>query len=148
MALPIPSGLPVPPKKNIAQDEREEISLPGLPVPPPRAAQKPRPQNSGLPKSGYTRDERSPLHPEIDVKVDKDARSEWKVDPKTGIRHRVLPKTEYDENGNPVLQIDDFDADDLNAEANEFLAHLRVAPSKEEKIEARRAREERLKSRS
>jgi hypothetical protein len=71
---------------------------------------------------------------------------EYKIDPKTGKKYRVLPKSEFDAEGNPILQIKDFNVDDLNSEADEFLAHLRVTPSKEETRALRTQRAQRLSS--
>ena len=69
----------------------------------------------------------------------------WTVDPKTGKKYRILPKTQLDGEGNPILQFPDFDIDNLNGEADTFLAHLRVPPSRNEIEELRRLRVEKIK---
>lgn len=120
MALPIPK----PPQGD------SEQALPPIPAPVARKKQ-------------------STPQPEVSVDVptlDEDGLDEdgFKVDPRTGVKYRPLPKSEYDAEGIPILQIEDFDADNLNSEADVFLAHLRVGVSKEQKEEARRKRAERL----
>lgn len=55
-----------------------------------------------------------------------------KVDPKTGIPYYEIPKTKMGSDGKPLLEID-IDIYDLNGEAEAFMAHLRVPPSKEER---------------
>ena len=68
----------------------------------------------------------------------------------TGKRYEKLPKSEFIGSGakrRPVLQVD-MDLDNLNGEANRFLAHLRVPPNKDEMLRLRaervkRAREQR-----
>lgn len=59
-------------------------------------------------------------------------REGWKTDPKTGKSYKVIPKSEYDSEGNPILHLDDLNLDDLNGEANKYLAHLRVPPDRDE----------------
>lgn len=115
MALPIPK----PPQGD------PEQALPSIPAPAARKKQS-TPQ---------------PEAPDDVPTLDEDG---LKVDPRTGVRYRPLPKSEYDAEGIPVLQVEDFDADNLNGEADVFLAHLRVGTSKEQKEEARRKRVERL----
>ena len=56
----------------------------------------------------------------------------WKRDPKTGKVFKVIPKAEYDADNYPVLHLKDLDLDNLNGEADKYLAHLRVPPDKEE----------------
>lgn len=56
----------------------------------------------------------------------------WKTDAKTGKAYKTIPKSEYDSEGNPILHLDDLNLDDLNGEANKYLAHLRVPPDREE----------------
>lgn len=63
------------------------------------------------------------------------------VDSKTGKKYIPIPKSEYNAEGIPILQLEDFDADDMNSEAERFLAHLRVAPDKKEQA---RLREEKI----
>lgn len=55
-----------------------------------------------------------------------------RVDPKTGKSYFEIPKTKMGTDGRPELSID-IDIDDLNGEAENFLAHLRVVPSREER---------------
>jgi len=55
-----------------------------------------------------------------------------RVDSKTGRSYFEIPKTKMGTDGRPELAID-IDIDDLNGEAENFLAHLRVAPSREER---------------
>lgn len=61
----------------------------------------------------------------------------WRVDEKTGKRYKKLSKVKFDAEGTPLLQNEDFDLDDLNSEADKFLAHLRVAPDKNEMMKLR-----------
>lgn len=85
----------------------------------------------------------------------------YAIDPKTGVKYRVLPgiKEEaaqafnklseeelknftFSSLRNMVEEVEDFDIDDLNSTANDFLGHLRIPPNKEEQA---RLREERIR---
>lgn len=72
-------------------------------------------------------------------------KGDWIVDNKTGVKHRVLPKTEWDPEspGYSVSHIEDsYDANyDLDSMAKDFLGHLRVAPSKKELAELQAEKE-------
>ena len=72
-------------------------------------------------------------------------RTDWVVDSKTGVKHRVLPKTEWDPDspGYSISHIEDsYDATyDLDSMAKDFLGHLRVAPTKKELAQLRKERE-------
>lgn len=74
-------------------------------------------------------------------------RTDWVVDPKTGVKHRVLPKTEWDPDspGFSISHLEDsYDASyDLDSMAKDFLGHLRVAPTKKELDQLRKEREAR-----
>lgn len=70
----------------------------------------------------------------------------YRVDKVTGKTYRVIPKSEdsgvKDANGYamPKLHVPDiggFDADEMDRSAEEFLAHLRVAPNREEQARLR-----------
>lgn len=65
--------------------------------------------------------------------------SEYRIDPKTGVRYEVLKPTEFDVENRPVLHVNDFNLSDLNGQADRFLSHLRVPPSEQE---LRKLREE------
>jgi hypothetical protein len=68
-----------------------------------------------------------PVSLPLDVVVEEIENEEgWTVDQRTGIKHKIMPPTQIDENGNPVLQFEDFDSKNLNKEAQDFLGHLRV----------------------
>lgn len=77
----------------------------------------------------------------------------YATDPKTGVKYKPLPKTEWTEGGYSVIHVHEDMPDalnDLNAAADVFLSHLRIAPSKEEmdrlrKEQAMRARKMRAK---
>lgn len=55
-----------------------------------------------------------------------------KIDPKTGLAYYEIPKTKMGSDGRPVLEVD-IDIYDLNGEAEAFMSHLRIPPSKEER---------------
>lgn len=61
---------------------------------------------------------------------------DWAIDPKTKKKYKKLPKAQF-EGEMPVLQVADFNTDDMNFEANRFLAHLRVPPDKKEMMRLR-----------
>lgn len=70
---------------------------------------------------------------------------EYDVDPRTGIRHKTIPKSEYDK-GIPRISVD-MDPDDLDGMAAEFIPHLRVCPTEDEIRYNREQREEKMKAR-
>ena len=55
-----------------------------------------------------------------------------KVDRKTGVSYYEIPKTRMGDDGRPELAMD-LNIDDLNGEAKNFLGHLQIAPSAEER---------------
>ena len=67
-----------------------------------------------------------------------------RIHPKTGVSYYEIPKTKMGDDGRPVLAMD-LNIDDLNGEAKNFLAHLQVAPSKDEQEEILRKRSELLR---
>lgn len=71
-------------------------------------------------------------------------KSYWTVDPETGVKYKTIPKTEWvGTEGRSVLHLTEINAfDDLNGAANDYLAHLRVPPDKEEQ---KRLNEERAR---
>lgn len=142
MALPIPNGQNRQPKPADSEASKEEQGLPTLPPMPQRSQPLPTstPEVSEVPRPTK---KPAPPAPKPEPVVPKG----YAVDEETGITYRKLPKSEYDSNGNPVLQIQDFDADDLNAEAESFLGHLRVAPSKEEILQLREERARKMRAR-
>lgn len=89
----------------------------------------------------------------------------YAIDPKTGIKHRVLPGVKEDAvksfNSLTKKQIadltfssmkhyvetmEDFDIEDLDNTAQDFLGHLRIAPDKEEQKRLREERASRKRS--
>lgn len=64
--------------------------------------------------------------------TDNESTLKTKIDPKTGIPYYEIPKTKMGSDGKPILEID-IDIYDLNGEAEAFMAHLRIPPSKEER---------------
>ena len=142
-------ALPIPNSSSVGNENEENISLPSLPE---------LPDYSSL----FNKDSKNHLtEPEIPNSVSHEATASlptinekaevatnidpnYRIDERTGKKYRILPKSEYDAEGNPILQIPDFDADNLNSEADEFLAHLRVTPTKNEIIKMREEREKRL----
>lgn len=64
--------------------------------------------------------------------VEDESTLKTKVDPKTGIPYYEIPKTKMGSDGKPLLEID-IDIYNLNGEAEAFLGHLRIPPSKEER---------------
>lgn len=63
---------------------------------------------------------------------------EWRTDKLTNRRYKVLPPTEWNEDGTSVCHMDDVDGlTDLNAAASTYLSHLQVAPTKRELSEMR-----------
>ena len=83
----------------------------------------------------------------IDVSVDQESidNPEYDKDPVTGKVFQKIPKTKFDANGLPMVQIE-IDDLDLQSAANQFLAHLRVAPDKDEIEEMRQARVKRAQA--
>lgn len=63
---------------------------------------------------------------------EKEVPEGWARDPKTGKVYKIIPKSEYDSEGAPILHLDDLNLDDLNSEATKYLGHLRVPPNKAE----------------
>lgn len=79
---------------------------------------------------------------ELDLKQETDSDSRKKETPKrrsqnnkkqekvehskkeSGKRKSIIPKSEYDENGNPILMIPDLNDVDLNKEINRFFGKL------------------------
>lgn len=76
------------------------------------------------------------------VKVRPNVRGEWKTDPKTGKKYKVLPKTEFTSGGFSVSTFTEDEMPDplydIGTAAEIFLGHLRVAPSKEELAKLRK----------
>lgn len=72
---------------------------------------------------------------------------QWKTDKKTGKKYREMPKTEWLTGGYSESRLSDqYDASyDLNSIANDFLPHLRVAPTPEEKEKLRQLAAKRAK---
>jgi len=64
-----------------------------------------------------------------------------RVNAKTGISYYEIPKTRMGDDGRPMLAMN-IDLDDLNGEAKNFLAHLQVPPSAEEREEILRKKAE------
>lgn len=133
MALPIPDRSKRPQKKAAPRPPQEEVGLPDL-QPSPRREAPAEPAPEALKRSFFSR-----------KKAEEEIPEGYAKDPKTGVLYRALPKTEFDSEGKPLLAVPEFDADDLNGEASSFLAHLRVAPSKEEMKALREARAERAR---
>lgn len=77
----------------------------------------------------------------VDSVTDSQTELVTKIDPKTGLAYYAIPKTKMGGDGRPVLEID-INIDDLNGEAEAFMAHLRVAPSKKEREEILRKKAE------
>lgn len=141
--LPRPQGgLPTPPRQ---QD---------LPTPPAKPApRRPAGTPAARPAPAQTA---APAAPRPQAQTGQEALPEgWAIDPKTGVKYRTLAPSgpeavkAFEKGGRKGLTLDqlrtfvpeaDFDVDDLNGAANEFLAHLRVPVPKEEIEAARRAR--------
>lgn len=136
---PAPRREPVPPK-------RESNALPSLPdieLPPEPQVRKqepvrqsaqraePRQAPAQAPRKPKTTASK-PKKPVVTEPVSTGSEDGWAIDPKTGKKYRKLPKTVMGNDGRPLLQIEDFNLDDLTGEAEMFLAHLRVPPDKEE----------------
>lgn len=68
-----------------------------------------------------------------------------KVDKKTGIKHLNIPPTKFDAEGRPEISVD-FDVDELDSVANQFLPHLRVPVSRDEQKVLRELRAEQRKA--
>ncbi len=112
-------AIPTQPASNMSQaapKETESISLPEINLPLPKLP-------SGVP-TGIS-------EPPSATKNDEE--TGWKVDPTTGKRYKVLPKTEMGADNRPVLHLTDLDLEDLTGEAEKYLAHLRVPPDPEER---------------
>lgn len=103
------------PKKAIQDNQfRKEEEEKEPPVKKPKRAKKRPPK----PK----KQKQEPIPESDDVSVDKE----------TGLKYKTLPKSEYDSEGTPILQVDDLDLHDLGGEADKFLPHLRQAPDRKE----------------
>lgn len=149
---PIPQRRSAPPRRERA--ELPSIELPDS-IPEPRVErqvpqQKPVSPQSSRPQRSMSSQEQKPVKkktaPRVEkvteVPVENELPEGWAIDKKTGKKYKVLPKTEYDADGMPMLQITDFDDSDLNSEAEKFLAHLRVPPDKAEQQRLRELRAE------
>lgn len=85
---------------------------------------------------------------------------EWRTDPKTGKRYKVMAGLDSaflkaaKRSGATDMSLEqlmenvkadpDFDGDDLNKSAETFMAHLRVPPSKKEKVKLQREKKARI----
>lgn len=158
MAIPITPGgnmTPPPPKKQSARSEVADDALPEIEfdsVTEPRIerqAPQRKPAPSPKPHS-EPREVRQPkpskpkVTPRVEETTERQVEEElpegWAIDKKTGKKYKLLPKTQYDDDGLPMLQVEDFDDLNLNNEAERFLAHLRVAPDREEQKRLREKR--------
>ena len=138
------------------------MALPTSPVPASEPQAK-RPVEASPPERGL------PTLPSAPARVEEkkpaaevEKESDWVVDPHTGVRHRKLPGFDPEavsanaravKAGKQGLSLDqlrsyteeaDFDVDDLNGAAEQFLAHLRVPVPQEELLAARAKRKARL----
>lgn len=161
MALPIPEDLKKNKKKEVSGEAVDKVSptsddfsLPDLSsilgkkeAKPVENVSKKRRKKPGLPVSDLpVKKKVEPASPS-DSFFDENG-NEWRIHAKTGKKYRVIPESRYSGGGQegvsassfkgksefarPELTVPDFDADDLNSEADTFLAHLRVPPSKDE----------------
>lgn len=105
-----------------------------------------------------------PIKKPIEADVNDKSDDDWAIDPRTGKKYRVLPSAPkeaikaFSKNNRKGLSlsqlrqftedVEDFDADDLTSTAESFLAHLRVAPDKDEIERLRAERSERMKKQS
>jgi hypothetical protein len=130
------------PKKTHQVDEESVTSLPTLEglsrTQPPST-----PVNSSTGK-------RKIAQPKPDHKAELNSKKgplteNLRIDPKTGVKYQVIPKTVMDTEGRPISQIEDFNVDDLNSEADRFLGHLRIAPTPEELAQLREERKARIR---
>lgn len=120
---PPPESSP-PQKPSVPKEAASE--LPSLDKIKARAEERKRPTAPPKPQ------ERRPHPASRPMDNTPPQREGWKTDPKTGKSYKVIPKSEYDSEGNPILHLDDLNLDDLNGEANKYLAHLRVPPDRDE----------------
>lgn len=123
--------------------------------------QRPASNRSDKPSSARKRSaERRPDPRSDDVEIDENG-SEWRTDPKTGKRYKVMQGVDpeflraakrqgatelgFDDLMDQVKLDPDFDGDDLNSSAEIFMAHLRVAPDKKEQQQLREERSARIR---
>lgn len=152
MALPTtPGGLPTPRREPNVSPKRESVSLPPLEpidsLPEIRERRAPVaqeqvkkrvPTQAPLKPKPVKKPTAPVAEPVTEVSTKEDLPEGWAVDKKTGKKYRKLPKTVMGDDGKPMLQIPDFNLDDLTGEAEIFLAHLRVPP---DKVEQQRLRD-------
>lgn len=165
-----PRGEEQPPKRpNPAQNSQQKAVKRKEDLAPPAKRQKPSEDtiNQELPRrkerSAQSEQRRVRQQPIKESTVEKSPEVEegYAIDEETGIKYRVLPGAKADavKKFNSLKKSDlenltfssmkyffteaeDFDIDDLNSTAEDFLGHLRVPPNKEEQ---KKLREERLK---
>jgi hypothetical protein len=127
-------------ENRVAQEQPQ--SRPKRPETPRQAADAPTPPRARRTpardaESTSGRSKRGNAAPDRSVEDDED--DEFAIDPNTGVRYRKMPKSEYDAEGKPVLQVR-MDPDDLNKYADEFLGHLRVPMNKKQQEALRKRR--------
>jgi hypothetical protein len=77
------------------------------------------------------------------IPVEEELEEGWAIDPKTGAKYKMIPKSVYKGKGKnaiPELAIEDFDVDDMTGEAETYLSHLRIPPDKEEQEKLKQLR--------
>lgn len=156
---------PQRPRPNEAAPQRRSSAPQGdarraggeRPAAPSKAPQAPRSKPQGAPQNRRPVEQQS--RPATPAKrsapqkalqnpnkvIEADLPEGWEIDRKTGVKHRELPKTQWDPD-NPGWSIshleDTYDATyDLDSLASDFLGHLQVAPDKDEQ---KRLMEEKL----
>lgn len=158
-----PQGLPTvtPPQRGlpIPNVSEKPTGLPKLPLPNTTTAEPIKP-----PKTQQRPSKPAPPKPERrrkQPKVADEIPEGYAKDPKTGKVYKLLPGASKEaiaaakRNGGGFTSIsdlrkfvkeeDEFNMDDLNGMAEQFMSHLRVPPSPQELERLRREREERLK---
>lgn len=112
------------------------MRLPDLePSQEPVAQSEPKPADGRPqpPKEPMTKAQREAYRKEL---AEWEKKSHRMVDEETGVEYYTIPKAGTTTNANgesvPERVIPGFDPDDMIGEASKFLAHLRVAPSREE----------------
>lgn len=123
---------------QLAQKQVEEDSVPeSMPTVETEGEQKAKPKRKPVKKK------KAPEQ-EVEQEPESDEDDEWETHPRTGVKYRKIPPAKLDADGIPLATItDDIDLMDFNDSAQQFLAHLQVAPSQKEQQRMREEREKR-----
>ena len=154
--LPVEKVAPAPaPVSDTARDEFEEFqrwkqmreaeAAAGAKPrqPKPRAKKASIASVAQAPTRAVAEQAEEPRFPDLTVPSDAPSTEGLtrRVNDKTGISYYEIPKTRMGDDGRPMLAMN-INLDDLNGEAENFLAHLRVPPSPEEREEILRKKTE------